>query len=108
MEAAEFSEKIIGSGGRQQQVIELFGLLFPQPLNSDNKTKLMGRLHQLNEIKGVKGQSQHLVSARSQMSFPSPFWGGGGVVEERGSDHGLAACSKWTLGPNPSTQVGPE
>lgn len=36
----------------------------------------MGRLHGLHEIKGVKGQSQHLVCTRSHVSLPSLFWWG--------------------------------
>lgn len=57
----------------RSKLLNSCGPLFPQPLNRDNKTNLTERLWWLNEIKGVKGQSQHLVHGRSQMPLPSLF-----------------------------------
>lgn len=57
----------------RSKLLNSCGPLFPQPLNRDNKTNFTERLWWLNEIKGVKGQSQHLVHGRSQMPLPSLF-----------------------------------
>lgn len=93
VESAQFSEKIIGSGGWQKQAIELFGHLFSQPLNRDNKTNFTGRLGRLNEIKHVKCHSSIERMEGVKCHFLSCFW----KVEETGNGYGPGACSTWKL-----------